>query len=103
VPRAKHATNASLKDNFKLRVGHRPLFRGKPGFVVYRHLSCALFSESIAQMDQVGGWRRLTSEDQQALKERVWYCSKKKTKNYMLMNGCKSSVEEKCEPNRLDW
>jgi SNF2 family DNA or RNA helicase len=47
------------------------LFRGKPGFVVYRHLKCALFSESITLKDHVGGWRRLTLEDQQALQERI--------------------------------
>jgi hypothetical protein len=55
----------------ELRVGHRPLFRGKPGFVIYRHLSCALFSETITQIAHVGGSRRLTSEDQQALEERI--------------------------------
>jgi hypothetical protein len=55
----------------QLRVGHRPLFRGKPGYVVYRHLQCALFSEPISQMAHVGGWRRLSSEDQQALQGRI--------------------------------
>lgn len=55
----------------ELRVGHRPLFRGKPGFVVYRHLQCALFSDPISKLEHVGGYRRLTSDDQLALTERI--------------------------------
>lgn len=54
-----------------LRVSHRPLFRGKPGFTVYRHLHCTIFEETIEQMSDVGGWRRLTDEDQEILEARV--------------------------------
>lgn len=46
-----------------LRVASRPLFRGKPGFVVYRHLKCQTFPEEITKINEVGGWRRLKPED----------------------------------------
>ena len=38
-----------------LRIASRPLFRGKPGFVVYRHLKCQTLPEEIEQISDVGG------------------------------------------------
>ena len=55
----------------ELRVSHCPLFRGKPGFLVYRHLHCAIFSERITKMQQVGGWRRLSKQDKETLTLRI--------------------------------
>lgn len=54
-----------------LRISHVPLFRGKPGFRVYRHLNCALFSEEILQAEDIGGWKKLTDEDYEALSLRI--------------------------------
>eukprot|EP00531_Pseudo-nitzschia_arenysensis_P016971 CAMPEP_0116148846 /NCGR_PEP_ID=MMETSP0329-20121206/18598_1 /TAXON_ID=697910 /ORGANISM="Pseudo-nitzschia arenysensis, Strain B593" /LENGTH=1297 /DNA_ID=CAMNT_0003645053 /DNA_START=67 /DNA_END=3960 /DNA_ORIENTATION=+ len=54
-----------------LRVASRPLFRGKPGFVVYRHLKCQTFPEEITKAHEVGGWRRLKPEDRALLREQL--------------------------------
>jgi hypothetical protein len=54
-----------------LRVSHVPLFRGKPGFRIYRHLHCALFSEDIHQAQDVGGWKKLEQPDFESLARRV--------------------------------
>lgn len=54
-----------------LRVSHVPLFRGKPGFRVSRHLECAIFSEDIDKAEDVGGWKKLSTEDYEALVLRV--------------------------------
>jgi hypothetical protein len=54
-----------------MRVANKPLFRGKPGFVLYRHLHCTVFSENIEQISDVGGWRRLNEEGRELLKARV--------------------------------
>ena len=54
-----------------LRIAERPLFRGKPGFVVYRHLNCAIFSENINRIQDVGGWRKLKHEDRDRLLDRI--------------------------------
>jgi hypothetical protein len=54
-----------------VRVSHVPLFRGKPGFRIYRHLHCALFTEDINQARDVGGWRKLKKADYEALALRV--------------------------------
>lgn len=54
-----------------IRIGHRPLFRGKPGFVVYRHLYCAQFDDQVSQASDVGGWRRLKESDRILLEDRV--------------------------------
>lgn len=54
-----------------VRVSHVPLFRGKPGFRVYRHLHCALFSEEIETGKDVGGYRKLADEDKEALILRI--------------------------------
>ena len=54
-----------------VRVSHVPLFRGKPGYRVFRHLHCAVFSENITDVEHVGGYQKLTSADRKALKERI--------------------------------
>ena len=54
-----------------LRVASRPLFRGKPGFVVYRHLKCQTFPEEITKIDMVGGWRRLQPPDRILLEKQL--------------------------------
>ena len=54
-----------------LRVASRPLFRGKPGFVVYRHLKCQTFPEEITKINEVGGWRRLKPEDRILLEKQL--------------------------------
>jgi len=54
-----------------VRVAHRPLFRGKPGFEIYRHLKCAVFNEDVKKLDDVGGASDLEDEDQVALKKRM--------------------------------
>jgi hypothetical protein len=55
----------------ELRIAERPLFRGKPGFVVYRHLNCAMFSEEILRLQDVGGWRRIRTEDRERVTDRI--------------------------------
>jgi len=45
--------------------------RGKPGFMVYRHLECAIFSEDIHVTGDIGGYRGLKPKDLQALALRV--------------------------------
>jgi hypothetical protein len=54
-----------------LRVSSCPLFRGKPGFTVYRHLQCQVFPDTIQRMEDVGGWRRLTGPDRDLLQHQV--------------------------------
>jgi Poly(ADP-ribose) polymerase and DNA-Ligase Zn-finger region len=54
-----------------VRVSNVPLFRGKPGYRVYRHLECAVFSEEIEQAEDVGGWKKLRKDDYEALVIRV--------------------------------
>ncbi|GKY94032.1 hypothetical protein MPSEU_000369900 [Mayamaea pseudoterrestris] len=49
------------------RISHVPLFRGKPGFRIYRHLECAQFSEEIHCAQDVGGWRDLDMHDFETL------------------------------------
>ena len=47
------------------------MFRGKPGFVSYRHLKCQIFPGEITEINEVGGWRKLKSEDKLLLKEQL--------------------------------
>ncbi len=54
-----------------IRVSHVPLFRGKPGFRVYRHLECAIFDSNVQTPQDVGGWQALKVKDQQALSSRI--------------------------------
>jgi hypothetical protein len=54
-----------------LRVSHIPLFRGKPGYKVYRHLDCTVFSEQIYCVQDVGGYRKLREPDLDRLRERI--------------------------------
>jgi len=49
-----------------LRISHVPLFRGKPGYTVYRHLQCAVFDETVTEMQHVGGWSRLRKKKHRA-------------------------------------
>jgi hypothetical protein len=54
-----------------VRISNVPLFRGKPGYRVYRHLECAVFSEDIEQAEDVGGWKKMRKDDYEALVIRV--------------------------------
>ena len=53
------------------RICSRPLFRGKPGFVVYRHLTCQILPEEIETMRDVGGYRRLNKDDRDLLEQQI--------------------------------
>ena len=55
----------------EIRISHVPLFRGKPGYRVYRHLHCAVFSEEITNVPDVGGWKKLKSADVEQLRQRI--------------------------------
>ena len=55
----------------ELRVGHRPLFRGKPGFRIYKHLNCIIFSSEVTCGADVDGYDDLEKKDQQLLEERI--------------------------------
>lgn len=54
-----------------VRISHVPLFRGKPGFRVYRHVHCALFDETVHSLQDVGGWKKMQADDQQVLESRI--------------------------------
>lgn len=54
-----------------IRAASRPLFRGKPGFLMYRHLRCQTFPEEITKINEVGGWRRLKPEDRILLEKQL--------------------------------
>jgi SNF2 family DNA or RNA helicase len=54
-----------------LRVSHAPLFRGKPGFRVFRHLECALFSDEVIKPQDVGGWKKLSKDELEMLTLRI--------------------------------
>lgn len=54
-----------------VRVGHRPLFRGKPGFRIYKHLNCIVFSSDIRCVEDVDGYDDLTKEDCDILEKRI--------------------------------
>mmetsp|Transcript_21216 Transcript_21216/g.61748 ORF Transcript_21216/g.61748 Transcript_21216/m.61748 type:complete len:1336 (-) Transcript_21216:330-4337(-) len=55
----------------QIRIGHTPLFRGKPGFKVYRHLHCAVFSEDVVCAEDVDGYSDLEPDDHPKLAARV--------------------------------
>ncbi len=55
----------------ELRVGHRPLFRGKPGFRIYKHLHCIVFSSEICTGVDVDGYEDLNNEDIERLEKRI--------------------------------
>jgi hypothetical protein len=55
----------------EVRVGHAPPFRGKPGFVVYRHLRCAVFPGGVARAEDVVGHGDLSDDDMTALSDRI--------------------------------
>jgi len=54
-----------------LRVGHRPLFRGKPGYRVFKHLQCIVFSEDVTCAEDITGHELLGDDDYSALAKRV--------------------------------
>ena len=54
-----------------LRLSHVPLFRGKPGYRVYRHLPCAVFPDEITTAEDVGGWSRLSPDALDRLRSRI--------------------------------
>jgi len=54
-----------------IRASCRPMFRGKPGFVSYRHLKCQIFPSEITKINEVGGWRKLKEEDRLLLKQQL--------------------------------
>ena len=66
----------------ELRVGHTPLFRGKPGYMVFRHLHCTVFSEEILCAEDVENYDDLTDEDYVLLANQV-ETSKEKIKEEM--------------------
>ena len=49
----------------ELRISHVPLFRGKPGYRVYRHLPCAVFDENIQCVEDIGGWKKIQRKSQE--------------------------------------
>jgi SNF2 family DNA or RNA helicase len=55
----------------EIRIAQRPLFRGKPGFVIYRHLHCTIFTEEILRLQDVGGWRRLKKSARENVLNRI--------------------------------
>ena len=59
-----------IKKN-ELRIGHRPLFRGKPGYQIFKHLNCIVFTEEVKCAEDVAGHDTLEEEDYNALAKRV--------------------------------
>ena len=55
----------SLITKGTLRVSHVPLFRGKPGFRVYRHLPCIVFSEQVQSVEDIAGWKKIKRQSQE--------------------------------------
>lgn len=58
-------------DKGALRVKHTPLFRGKPGFTIYRHLACSVFDSTVTKLEHVGGWRSIKKKDRELVRERI--------------------------------
>jgi hypothetical protein len=55
----------------QMRVGHKPLFRGQQGFVVYRHLHCAVFPTHIQEGYQLQGYKKMSAQHQKAIDLRL--------------------------------
>ena len=55
----------------EVRTGHQPLFRGKPGYVVYRHLHCVVFPIEVNCIQDIAGYNILTRGDCDKLVERI--------------------------------
>ena len=53
------------------RTTHRPLFRGKPGFEVHRHLKCTIFNVDVKSLDDVAGHEDLHKPDLDLLIQRI--------------------------------
>ena len=47
----------------------------KPGFMVYRHLQCIVFSDDVVHYTQINGHHKLKKDDVELLKQRVTECS----------------------------
>ncbi|KAL7518837.1 hypothetical protein ACHAWX_003640, partial [Stephanocyclus meneghinianus] len=73
-----------------IRVGHTPLFRGKPGYMVFWHLHCAVFSEDVTCAEDVINYDTLDDANYQRLADQV-EASKSKIKEEM----------EELEPDEL--
>jgi SNF2 family DNA or RNA helicase len=54
-----------------LRISHVPLFRGKPGYRVFRHLDCSVFPAYITRPEDIGGWQKLHDEDYENVAHRI--------------------------------
>lgn len=55
----------------ELRIGHRPLFRGKPGYKIFKHLKCIVFSEDVLCVEDIVGYEDLKDEDYKLVAKRV--------------------------------
>lgn len=55
----------------QLRVANCPLFRGSPGYTVYRHLQCATFSKDVTRPSHIAGSQNLRPEDYTQLEKRI--------------------------------
>ena len=55
-----------------LRVGLKPLFRGKPGFLIWYHLSCTVFDCNVLdKVEDVRGYEALDDEQKKELAHRL--------------------------------
>lgn len=55
----------------QMRVGHKPLFRGQQGFVVYRHLHCAVFPTHLQEGYQLQGYEHMNAQHQKDIDLRL--------------------------------
>jgi hypothetical protein len=55
----------------QLRVSSRPLFRGKPGYTIYKHLECTVFTSDVLCAEDVNGYDDLDIKDYQQLATRI--------------------------------
>ncbi|KAL3913963.1 MAG: hypothetical protein SGARI_000379 [Bacillariaceae sp.] len=53
------------------RVASRPLFQGKPGYMVFRQMQCQSFPKEISQISEIGGYRRLNENDLDLLHKQI--------------------------------
>ncbi|KAL7436913.1 hypothetical protein ACHAXH_003095 [Discostella pseudostelligera] len=89
-----------------VRIGHTPLFRGKPEYMVYRHLHCAVFSEEIQCAEDVENYDVLEKEDYAELVEQVRTSQTKIQKEYKelrpdeLVQGCFNGKDMRSEQPR---
>jgi len=55
----------------EIRVASRPLFRGKPGYTIYKHLACTVFPTDIICAEDVPGYDDLDMQDYDTLRQRI--------------------------------